>query len=249
VKKNPVFHLTAITRRRDALFQSITIGGRNLARTDTAQMGAVRTEVLVWRSLESSVREPVAVYVPAASGGSYNVRIALRQHAPGEVRNAISAVFGSLANVKNVFVVDPDIDVFSDEQIEWALATRFQPDRDIVVAASLRTFPLDPSLSGAVVGAKAGFDLTKPFGRTGGVDSQLDFQVPEPPAYGGARFASIRAALDHGPKSFEELMAAIGSTDGREVVLALDALRREGLLDRDRRDGRYILGHGLAQAE
>ena len=45
VKRNPVFHLTAITRRRDALFQTSTIGGRSLARTDTALLNALRTEV------------------------------------------------------------------------------------------------------------------------------------------------------------------------------------------------------------
>src|SRR5438552_6498031 len=42
VKQNPVFHLTAVTRRRDALFQTATIGGRNLGRTDTAQLNALR---------------------------------------------------------------------------------------------------------------------------------------------------------------------------------------------------------------
>src|SRR5713101_7496202 len=45
VKQNPVFHLTAVTRRRDALFQTATIGGRNLRRTDTAKLNALRTEV------------------------------------------------------------------------------------------------------------------------------------------------------------------------------------------------------------
>jgi len=44
VKRNPVFHLTAITRRRDALFETSSIGGRSLSRTDTAQLSALRTE-------------------------------------------------------------------------------------------------------------------------------------------------------------------------------------------------------------
>ena len=116
--------------------------------------------MLIWRALETAIREPVAVYAPAATGGVYNVRIAMRQRVPGEARNAIMAAFGSQANVKNVFVVDPDIDVFSDEQMEWALATRFQPHRDLVVASGFRTLPLDPSLGEAVTGAKAGYDLT-----------------------------------------------------------------------------------------
>src|SRR5213079_1273113 len=135
-----------------------------LSRTDTAQLNAVRTEVMVWRALETAVREPVAVHATGSSGGMYTLRVALRQRVPGEARNAIAACFGALTNVKNVFVVDPDIDIFSDEQMDWALATRFQADRDLVVVTGMRTLPLDPSLSGAKTGAKAGFDLTWPPG-------------------------------------------------------------------------------------
>jgi hypothetical protein len=50
---NPVFHVTAITRRRDALFQTLTIGGATMSCTDTAQLTTLRTEVLVWRSLRN----------------------------------------------------------------------------------------------------------------------------------------------------------------------------------------------------
>src|SRR4029450_13762150 len=146
-----------------------------LARTDTAQLNALRTEVMIWRALESAVREPIAVHataarrgrlhlrvapgptaVPAAaaSGGMFNLRVALRQRVPGEARNAIAACFGALVNVKNVFVVDPDIDIFSDEQMDWALATRFQADRDLVVMEGMRALPLDPSLAGGRTGAK-----------------------------------------------------------------------------------------------
>ena len=56
----------------------------------------LRTEVLIWRALETAIREPVAVYAPAATGGTMNVRIAMRQRVPGEARNAIMAAFGSL---------------------------------------------------------------------------------------------------------------------------------------------------------
>jgi len=236
LKKNPVFHLAAVTRRHDALFQTSTIGGRALARTDTAQLNALRTEVTLWRALESAVREVRNVYATPASGGMYNVRIALRSRVPGEARNAIAAAFGCLANVKHVFVVDPDIDVFSDEQMDWALATRFQADRDLVVESGFRTLPLDPSLDGATTGAKAGFDLTLAHGTASGIEAM----IPEPPRYEGARFAGVEAALADGPKHFEALMAALGSRDGREVVRALDELRVTGRLVREP-DGRYAL--------
>jgi 2,5-furandicarboxylate decarboxylase 1 len=235
LKRNPVFHLTAITRRRDALFQTSTIGGWSLARTDTALLNALRTEVMIWRALETAVREPVAVHATASSGGMFNLRVALRQRVPGEARNAIAACFGALVNVKNVFVVDPDVDIFSDEQMDWALATRFQPDRDLVVVGGMRTLPLDPSLVSGRTGAKAGFDLTWPFGS----GARLETRVPEPPRFQGRRFPSVEAALAHGPKFFEELMAAVGSRDGREIVLALEALRQNGL-ERDD-EGRYCI--------
>lgn len=237
LKRNPVFHLTAITRRKDALFQTSTIGGYSLGRTDTAQLSGLRTEVMIWRALEVAVREPIAVCATSSSGGMFNVRVALRQRVPGEARNAILACLGALANVKNVFVVDPDIDIFSDQQMDWALATRFQPDRDLIVMSGTRTLPLDPSLpAGARVGAKAGFDLTWPFG-TG---ERLEARVPEPPMFEGKRFASVAEALADGPKFFEQLMTAVGSRDGREVVRALDAVRQSAGLDRDA-EGRYAI--------
>ena len=238
VKTNPVFHITAITHRKDALFQTLSISGKTLSRTDTAQLTTLRTESLVWRALEMAIREPVAVYAPPATGGVYNVRCAIRQLNPGEGRNAISAVFACMANVKNVFIVDPDIDIFSEEQMEWAMATRLRPDRDVYVEKGYRVSPLDPSLDPSFkVGSKAGFDLTLPFGGS----TSIELSLPEPPSFVGPRFPSVRDALLDGPKYFEQLMAAMGTADGREVVVMLDELRSAGVLGREAEEGRYLL--------
>lgn len=236
LKQNPVFHLTAITHREDAVFQTATIGGRSMATTDTAQLCALRTEQAIWTALESAVREPVAVYCPPSTGGMYNVRIALKQRVPGESRNAIAAAFGSTADTKHVFVVDPDIDVFNDEQMEWALATRFQSDRDLVTSNGYRAVPLDPSLQGSRDGAKAGFDLTRPFGQA---DAQ-EWQVPDPPVFAAGEGMAVEEALTEGPKFFRELMEATGSDDGREIVRAMEPLYASGRLER-LGDGRYAL--------
>ncbi len=233
VKLNPVFHITAITHRKDALFQTLTISGRRLDRTETSQLETLRNEFNVWRALKTVVREPVAVYAPVAAGGQPHVRVALRQHFPGEARSAIHTVLGS-TSVKHMFVVDPDIDIFSDEQMEWALGTRFQADRDLVIMTGMRASPLDPSLQGPT-GAKLGFDLTWPVGK-----SSMEHAVPDAPHYEGKRFASLKAALEDGPKSFEQLMAATGSKDGREIVRELEMLRGTPGFARDK-EGRYSL--------
>ena len=188
----------------------------------------------MWQTLRTVVREPIAVYAPVAAGGSMSVRFTLKQRYPGEARSALYSVLGA-CGVKNVFAVDPDIDIFSDRQMEWAFGTRFQPDRDLIMSTGVRLSPLDPSLHGAATGSKAGYDLTWPMQHA----SKWELQTPTPPRYPGKRFASLGAALADGPKHFEELMAATGSRDGREIVRELEALRLSGL-ERDEM-GRYFL--------
>jgi 2,5-furandicarboxylate decarboxylase 1 len=236
VKHNPLFHVTAITHRGDALFQTVTISGGHMAMTDTALLETVRSEVNVWQTLETVVREPVAVYAPVSTGGMLTARVALRQRSAGEARNAIYAVLASVL-VKVLYVVDPDIDIFSDEQMDWAMATRFQPNRDLITLDEVRALPLDPSLGGKHIGGKIGFDLTWPYGSS----NDLERQPPTPPSYAGKTFPSLRDALTDGPKFFEELIAALGSHDGRDVVRELEALAQSVTLKRDA-SGRYSLG-------
>lgn len=236
INQDPIFHVTAVTRRRDALFQTILFSGRHFGRTESAPMASVKTEALLWRALKMAIREPVAVHVTSSSMGVFNARIAIRQRIRGEARNAIAAAF-AVGILKNVFVVDSDVDITSDAEMDWALATRFQPHRDLVVQGGFRTIVLDPSLNGEPLGSKAGYDLTFPFGET----DRISLTLAEPPRFEGRRFASLRAALEDGPKSFVELVVACGSDDGREVAPLLDALRDDGVLGRDERSGKYLL--------
>ena len=236
IRINPTFHLTAVTHRRDGLFQTVTQSGRYMQHTDTAHIACLRTESAVWASLETAIREPRAVYVIPACGGTFNVRIAMRQRYPGEVRNAIAAAFGSTADVKHVFVMDDDIDIFSNDQFDWALSTRFQADRDIVVMSGARAYPLDPSLQGSRTGAKAGFDLTVPHG----VDRGLDYTVADPPDLKRGGNSSVSEALKDRPMRFGEVMEATGSRDGREVIVEFEMLRETGKLSR-LDDGSYTL--------
>lgn len=234
VKTNPVFHVTAITSRRDALFQTVTISGNRMDFTDTSNLEALRMEMAVWSVLGGVARKPVAVFAPVAAGGSMSMRIAIQPTYPGEARSVLYAVLGAVG-VKNAFVVDPDIDIFDDSQMEWAFGTRFQAHRDFVQVSGVRLSPLDPSLHGERTGSKAGYDLTWPLEHA----ARWELQTPQAPSYEGARFASLEAALRDGPKRFEELMAALGSRDGREIVRELDGFRGSGL-DRDDQ-GRYFL--------
>ena len=195
---------------------------------------------MIWRALEGAVREPLGVCATTSSGGMFNVRVSLRQRVPGEARNAIAACLGSLANIKNVFVVDPDIDIFSDQQMDWALATRFQPDRDLIVHvrhahAAARSF----AAGRPRVGAKAGFDLTWPFGS----GERLEARVPEPPRFEGKRFASVAGRA----RGRAEILRGTDDRGGQprrpRDRAALDAVRQSASLDRDDRGALCLIGH------
>jgi 2,5-furandicarboxylate decarboxylase 1 len=86
---------------------------------------------------------------------------------PGEGKNALLAAL-SVMDLKHVVVVDDDIDIFDPMDVEWAIATRVQGDKDIMVVGNARAKPLDPSLPqgfGVVpTGAKVGIDATIPEG-------------------------------------------------------------------------------------
>src|SRR6202165_6286861 len=70
--------------------------------------------------------------------------------------------------LKHLAVVDDDIDVFDPAEVEWAIATRVQGDKDVMIVGNARAKPLDPSLAqgyGVVpTGAKVGIDATIPEG-------------------------------------------------------------------------------------
>ena len=86
---------------------------------------------------------------------------------PGEGKNALLAAL-SVMDLKHVVVVDDDIDVFDPTEVEWAIATRVQGDKDVMIVGNARAKPLDPSLPqgyGVVpTGAKVGIDATIPEG-------------------------------------------------------------------------------------
>ncbi|MGH7099317.1 MAG: UbiD family decarboxylase domain-containing protein [Stellaceae bacterium] len=239
IHMDPVFHCTAITMRRDALHLTLLHGSAAvLDQTDSANISALRTEAEAMRILRATGHEAVAVSLRMRSGGANNLRVAMRQRVPGEARAAIAALFGGIRVLKHIYVFDEDIDIADEGQVEWAIGTRFQADEDLVILQGMMGMTMDPSLKGRRTGAKAGFDCTKPFGR----DGEIPLTLSAAKRFAGpAQFQSVAQALAAGPRFYADIVEAMGSEDGREIAAALDGLRREGRLVRDR-DGRYALG-------
>jgi 3-polyprenyl-4-hydroxybenzoate decarboxylase len=156
----------------------------------------------------------------------------------GEARKAIMAIFDAMPMAKHVYVVDQDIDVTDGAEMEWAMSGRFQADKDLIVLSDRPGFFMDISANEDGQTAKAGFDCTRPFGQR---DAVIYRRCSAPVFEGRPRYQTVRHALEEaGPMFFTHLMTAVGSDDGRDVTLALDELRNEGVLIR-LEDGEYAL--------
>jgi 2,5-furandicarboxylate decarboxylase 1 len=91
----------------------------------------------------------------------YHLAVQIERVSEGEPKNIIMGAFAGHYDVKQVVVVDTDVDIDDPNEIEWAVATRFQADRDLVVVAGAQGSKLDPS-SDDGISAKMGLDATKP---------------------------------------------------------------------------------------
>jgi 4-hydroxy-3-polyprenylbenzoate decarboxylase len=100
------------------------------------------------------------VAVGFGGAGRLHTVVALADPRPGEARKAMFAIWSAVNLAKRVIVVDDDIDPWDPIQVEWALATRMKPDRDMVVVPAVRADRSEPLEQGGVV-AKLGIDATR----------------------------------------------------------------------------------------
>ena len=146
-----VVKVKAITHRAGAWFQDITV-----AHLDHLLLSTIPMEANLYRAVRAMIPSVKAVRVP----GPFTCYVSIEQRLPGQAKNAILAVLGADLYMKRVVVVDQDVDVFDDRQVNWAIATRCQPDRDITVITHARGSDLDPSTKEDGLTAKWGVDAT-----------------------------------------------------------------------------------------
>jgi UbiD family decarboxylase len=156
-----VFVARAIAMRNHPWFQSI---GSGRAGDHITTLGLVR-EAEILNALGRAIPNVTAVHVPLSGTSSFSAYVALKQSRPGEAKHVIPIVLGVDHYLKFVVVVDDDIDVFDESEVLWAVATRMQADRDLVVVSGSLGALLDPSADERGVTAKLGIDATRPFGQ------------------------------------------------------------------------------------
>ncbi len=162
VRQQPVFELKAITHRKDALWQALLPG----ALEHKLLMGMPR-EPTIYKKVNRVVR---CLDVNVNPGGCswLHALVKIDKQHEDDGRRAIEAAFEGHRSCKHVYVVDADIDIYDPQEVEWALATRFQADRDLLIQPRGPGSSLDPSAdAGTHLTTRVGFDLTKPLATAG----------------------------------------------------------------------------------
>lgn len=149
-----VIEVSTVLRRSDPMLLDVVSGNS----PDHLNLGRIPRESEMSARIRERFTEVRDIAYPA-SGTHFHCYIALRRGVPAQARQALLAVLAMDPYVKLAVAVDDDIDVNRDDEVLWAVATRFQADRDLVVIPRLPGSPLDPS-SDAGVTARMGIDAT-----------------------------------------------------------------------------------------
>ena len=156
VRKEPVLVVDRISHRDDAIFH-IIVGGLD---EHFMFMGMPR-EPVIYHAVSRAVPHVKAVRLTEGGCAWLHGIVSIRKQHQGDGKNAIMAAFGAHTSMKQVVIVDEDIDIFDDRDVEWAVATRFQADRGLVVLHDVRGSSIDPSAHDGFT-SKVGIDATKP---------------------------------------------------------------------------------------
>jgi UbiD family decarboxylase len=142
----PIINLSAVTYRDNPIYQGCSPVVPPNEETTYREIG---NTIGTWFGLiKAGVLGVKDVYCSEMGCAGFTVIVSMdRQFYLGQVRQVIDTVFGTARMTKWVIVVDDDIDIYDGKQVEWALATRVQPHRDIIVTDNRRSgVELDPSI-------------------------------------------------------------------------------------------------------
>ena len=162
IREEPVLEVKCITHRKDPLWHALLPGGLE----HKLLMGMPR-EPTIFREVNKVVH---CLDVNINPGGCswLHAIVKIRKEQDDDGRKALEATSRGHRSCKHIFVVDEDIDIYDPLSVEWAMATRFQADRDLVWLGRERGSSLDPSAEpGTYETCKVGFDLTAPLETAG----------------------------------------------------------------------------------
>ena len=171
VGPHPIIEVDVITHRNNPIYQTAFP-----CREEHISNGLIR-EMELFYHLKNQV-DVVDVYVTEGGGYRFNAFISIRKRKDGDGKTAILAALGLNKDLKQVVIVDEDVDIYDLRDVEWAITTRAQASLDFTVVEGALGSPLEPSHDLRGVTDKVGIDATKPLN-----DKDGDFDRAIIPGY------------------------------------------------------------------
>jgi 2,5-furandicarboxylate decarboxylase 1 len=258
---NPLVRIKAISMRKDAIYYNLHMPWENTWLAAPTRYAAIR------QALKTAGVQVKDINVTLGGCAFWHAVISIKKQ-PGEAKNALLAAL-SVMDLKHVVVVDDDIDIYDPTDVEWAIATRVQGDRDVMIVGNARAKPLDPSLPqgfGVVpTGAKVGIDATIPEGiprehyerityayaDKAKIDDYVGGKADAAGEAGDTRAvealaAQILAAIDKEPLYYTDVAERFAQYDFRTVAGALGHLHATEKLWQDPRGRMCVRGSKFA---
>jgi 2,5-furandicarboxylate decarboxylase 1 len=261
---NPLVKVKAITMRHDAIYYALHMPWENTWLAAPTRYTAIR------RALRSAGVQVKDINVTLGGCGFWHAIVSIKKQA-GEGKNALLAAL-TAQDIKHVVVVDDDIDVFDPMDVEWAIATRVQGDRDVIIVPGARAKPLDPSLPvtppGVVpTGAKVGIDATigegiprerferiaYAYADRARIDDYVKGKADKPPQTAGhgeqlvtSLAERILKLIEKDPGYYQEIAEHFGEHEFQAVARAMGRLHAEGKLWQDARGRSCVRGSAFA---
>lgn len=157
VREQPVIIFERMHYSDDSVYQAVLAGS-----SEHAIFMGLPQELKIKDALSKSIPGVRGINLTPASKGYFHCVVSIRKTNDGDGKTAIMNCFAASHPLKLVIAVDDDIDPFSLDQVEWALATRFQAHKGIVLIDGARGSSLDPSSEKSAVTSKLGLDATLP---------------------------------------------------------------------------------------
>lgn len=155
VDMQPVIEISCITHRKNPIYKT-----NNPSGAENIVIGGVPREAALLERIQVNFPNVTDLRLTAGGLGRYHLVVKMKKRQYGEAKNVIASAFGCHYDIKQVIVVDEDINIDSPEHIEWAVATRFQADIDLVVINRALGSKLDPSGKSHGLSSKIGLDAT-----------------------------------------------------------------------------------------
>jgi len=165
-RQQPVVELVGAMHREDYIYEALLP-----ASSEHRLLMGMPREVRIWEYVRNVVPTVRGVNMTNGGMGWLHCVVSFEKFREGDPKNVLMAIFAAHPSLKHAVVVDSDIDPYNMEEVEWAIATRFRGDKDLMVIPNVRVSSLDPvSDQEKELGCKTGFDATKPIGLKGGFD-------------------------------------------------------------------------------